>query len=85
MKKISDFFAIEAFYDDSKSKNLIYFYWDEGNEKYVWDFDNKTLLEGDEDSFTWKTVITDWYEANRSEIDSMILSNDIHYVKDVLR
>ncbi len=83
MQKISDFFAIEAFFDDSKGSNLFYFYWDEGDEEYVFNYDTKELLVGNEKNLTWELII-DWYEDNKEEIDNMVKTKEIHYVKDVI-
>lgn len=84
MIKISDFFAIEAWYDDSKDNNIFIFYYDEGDEEYIWDYDKNILLKGDSDTVTWD-LIRDWYEANKEEIDNMIKLKEIHYVKDIIK
>ena len=54
MKKVSDFFAVEAFYDEDRK--LFYFYYDEDDEKYIYDPFKKKLLKGDKKNFTWETA-----------------------------
>ena len=45
----------------------------------------KKLLKGDKKNFTWNTVILDWFEANQEEIDNILESGNIHYIKDILK
>lgn len=83
MQKISDFFAVEAYYDEDRK--LFYFYWNEGGEKYIYDCNNSKLIEGDEDNFTWKTIIIDWYEDHKEEVDEMVRTGDVHYIEDIIK
>lgn len=82
MKKISDFFGVEAFYDPVKRQ--FHFYWDEGDESYIYDLSQRSLIDGDKNNFTWE-IIKDWYEDNKERINEMLKSDEPYYVEDIIK
>lgn len=80
MQKISDFFAIEAYFDEG-SDSILRFDWEEGGESYIYDWENQRLVEGDPTSYTY-SLIKDWIRVHKNEVNQIFAAKTPHYIFD---
>lgn len=81
--KISDFFETKAYFEYYYGRPVIYFYYGEQDEEYLYDYLNKNLLQGDHSTITFE-LIKDWLEDHKDELDYMFETEEPFYIKDIV-